>query len=77
MDAAAALIQAGESYRIATFDDGFGAMRGELSELEEIWAEPIAMMTIEWSDTSGDLQSVTANDSEFLVEADDLPDLPA
>ena len=72
----AALIQAGEPYRVATFDDRFGAVRGELSEIEEIWAEPIAIVTIEWSGPSGDLQSVTANDSEFVVEADDLPDLP-
>ncbi len=72
----AALIQAGESYRVATFDDCFGAVRGELSEIEEIWAEPIAIVTIEWSGASGDLQSVTANDSEFVVEADDLPELP-
>ena len=72
----AALIQAREPYRVATFDDRFGAVRGELSEIEEIWAEPIAIVTIEWSGPSGDLQSVTANDSEFVVEADDLPDLP-
>lgn len=72
----AAFIQADESYRIATFDDQFGAVRGELDEIEEIWTEPIAMVTIEWSGAAGDLQSVTANDSEFVIDADDLPDLP-
>ena len=72
----AALIQADESYRVATFDDRFGAVRGELDEIEEIWAEPIAIVTVTWTGKSGDLQSATANDSEFSAEADDLPDLP-
>ena len=69
------LIRAGETYRIATFDDRFGAVRGEVSELEEVWTEPIAIVTIEWVGKSGELQSVTASDSEFLVDADNIPDI--
>jgi hypothetical protein len=69
-----ALVQAEEPYRIATFDSWYGEVRGDLGEAANVLGEPVATVVIEWLGRSGDSNRVTANDSEFVVEADDLSD---
>lgn len=68
------LTQAGERYRIATFEGWNGQVRGGLDEVADVWGSPIVIAVIEWPGAYGDTNRVTANDSEFVVESDELAD---
>lgn len=97
-----ALLQAGEPYRIGTFERWYGEVRGDLEEaadicgdplatvviewptqsedlnrvmaLADVWGDPTAPIVIAWPTQSGGIYRVTANDSEFVVETDDIFD---
>lgn len=70
-----ALIQAHDPYRIATFDGWYGAVRGDLGVVGDVWGDPIAIVVIKWPGQSGDINEIAANDSEFAINGDDVPDL--
>ena len=70
-----ALAQAGEPYRIATFNGQVGTVRGELEEAAGVFGDPLAIVVIEWPGQDGGINQVAANDSEIVVNGDDIPDL--
>ena len=69
------LTQAGEHFRIATFEGRLGVVNGELDEVADVWGDPIVIAVIEWPGLHGYPNRVTANDSEFVVDAGELADL--
>lgn len=70
-----ALIQAHEPYRIATFEGRFGIVHGDLGEVGDVCGDPMAIVVIKWLGQTGDINEVAANDSEFVVNGDDVPEL--
>lgn len=66
---------AGVAHRTASFEGGFGSIYGELEGSDEVWCGPSACMTLRWEGVHG-VNEVTANESGFDVDGDDVPDSP-
>jgi len=60
--------------RTAFFDEGWPEVSGELPAMDDVFTGPATCLTLEWISRAGDLESVTANDAEFVVDGDGLPD---
>jgi len=60
-------------YRVVFFDDGWPVVLGDLPEAGEVFAGPATYLTLRW-ESKGDPYSVVANDAEFMVDGDDIPD---
>lgn len=61
-------------YRVVVFDDGWPEVLGDLPEGGEVFAGPATFLALRWESKEGDPSSVVANDAEFMVDGDDIPE---
>lgn len=67
------LEKADVEHRIALFEGGWGSVQGDLEVDGEALFGPWASISIDWIGTKGP-NSVTANDSDFQTDGDDIAD---
>jgi hypothetical protein len=61
-------------YRAVLFDIGSPEVSGELPAIDDVFTGPANCLTLSWQARTGEPNSVTANDAEFMVDGDDVPD---
>lgn len=61
-------------HRIVLFDNGFPEVFGDLPETSDVFTGPATCLSLRWQSSSDKYNSVTANDAEFMLDGDDVPD---
>jgi len=61
-------------YRVVLFDQGYPGDFGDLPQIDDIFIGPATCLTLSWKTATGEPNSVTANDAEFMIDGDGVPD---
>lgn len=61
-------------YRSVLFDKGSPEVAGELPAIEDVFIGPATCLRLSWESRTGEPNSLTANDAEFMVDGDEVPD---
>lgn len=63
-------------YRMILFDEGTVEVAGDLplADVDDVFTGPATCLTLAWHSRTGEPNSVTANDTEFMADGDDAPD---